>query len=146
MSLVQLFEWVDDSRDLLTVLIGHVQEVYDFTDGGVLEDEHMLGKNLNESEEASFGIVPGISVDLLLDGLQRFDDSTDTELEIEFGAVERTNDQIDNAKVVVIDHFLDFLFGCFFLFDFKPSHDVFSLFIKVDHDVAHTQVSDDNCC
>lgn len=64
MSLVQLFEWVDDGGDLLTVLIGHIEKVDDFTDGGILEDEHMLRQNFNEGHEAPLGVVPGVRVDL----------------------------------------------------------------------------------
>lgn len=40
-------------------------------------------------------------------------------------------------------HFVGFLLSRLLLFDFKLPHDVFSLFVEVDHDVADTQVGYD---
>jgi hypothetical protein len=64
---VKLFQRVDNRGYLLAVLIGHIQEVNNLTDGGVLENEHVFGENLNQSEEAPFRIVPGICIDLSIE-------------------------------------------------------------------------------
>jgi len=86
---------------------------------------------------------------LLLDGLQRFDNTTDSELEIELGAVQSADDEVHNAKVIVVDlnslqtyRLLHLLLRSFLLFYFQPAHNIFCLFVKVDHNVAHTQVRD----
>lgn len=64
---VKLFQRVDNRGYLLAVLVGHIQEVNNLTDGGVLENEHVFGENLNQSEEAPFRIVPGICIDLSIE-------------------------------------------------------------------------------
>lgn len=62
------------------MLVSQVQEINNLADGGVLNDNHVLGQIFKQSQETSFGVEPGIGVQFLLDGLQGFDNSSHTEI------------------------------------------------------------------
>lgn len=82
----------------------------------------------------------------LLDGLKRLDDTTHSEVVVIFGAVKSSDNQIDNTKMVVVCLILSFChLSCFLFFSLQSFHDFLSFLILVDHDVADTKVSDDNC-
>lgn len=64
MTLVELLQRIDDGGDFLAVFVSHVQEVDDFAEGSVLEDEHVLRQNFDECEEATLGVVPCVGINL----------------------------------------------------------------------------------
>lgn len=81
----------------------------------------------------------------LLDWFKRLDNTTYSEIVIIFGAVESSDNQIDNAKMVVISLLFSLRhFSCFLLLSLKSFHDFLSFFILVDHDIADTKVGNDN--
>lgn len=81
----------------------------------------------------------------LLDGFERLDDTTDSEVVVIFGAVERSDDQIDYTKMVVVSLFLGFChFSCFLFLSLESFHDFLSFLVLVNHDVADTKISDNN--
>lgn len=80
-----------------------------------------------------------------MDGLERLDDTANSEVVVIFGAVERSDDQIDNTKMVVVGLLLSFChLSCFLFFSLQSFHDFFSFLVLVNHDIADTKISDDN--
>jgi hypothetical protein len=61
---VEFLEGVDDGGDGLAVLVGEVEEVDHFADGGVLDHEHVLAEDFKQGEDAALGVEPGVSVEL----------------------------------------------------------------------------------
>jgi hypothetical protein len=57
----------------------------------------VFGHVLNEREEAPLGVEPRVGLDLLGVWLEAFDNPAYAELEVLFGAVERANNQVDDA-------------------------------------------------
>lgn len=81
----------------------------------------------------------------LLDWFKRLDNTTYSKIVVIFGAVESSDNQIDNAKMVVVSLFFSFChFSCFLLLSLKPLHDFLSFFIFVDHDIADAEVGNNN--
>lgn len=64
MLLVELLQWIEDSRSGLSVLVGQIKEVNDFAYGCILDDYHMLGEDFQEGKEASLRVKPGVSIKL----------------------------------------------------------------------------------
>lgn len=80
-----------------------------------------------------------------MDWLKRLDNTTNSEIVVVFGAVESSDDQIDNAKMIVVRLLFSFChFSCFLFLSLQSFHDFLSFFVLVDHDVADTKVGNDN--
>lgn len=80
-------------------------------------------------------------------GFQGFDDPANAEVIVIFRTVQGTDDKVHDAEMVVVGLLLCFShFSCFFLFCLKSLHDLFSLFVLVDHDIAHTEVGYHDSC
>ena len=52
----------------------------------------MLGQSLDQAKKTALGIEPGVSSELLLEGLKTLDDSRNSEVVVTLGTVEGTND------------------------------------------------------
>lgn len=102
----------------------------------------MLGQGLDQAQETAFGIIPSVHREFLLIRFQTLDDSSNTEFEIAFGTIERTDHEIHDTEMV--DRLVWVLEGLFLFFTFQSAHDFFGFFILIDHDIAHTEIGDHN--
>ena len=102
----------------------------------------MLGQSFDETQEAAFGVEPGIRAQLLLEGLQTLDDTRHAEVIVSFGTIERTNDQVNDAKV---EHLLSRFFDRNTLFLlFNALHELLCICILTCHDIGDAKVGQDN--
>jgi hypothetical protein len=75
---------------------------------------------------------------LLLDGLEGLDDPAHSEVVVVFGAVKRTDDQVDDAEMVLVGLLLILRhFRRLLLLHLQPLHDLLRFLVFVHHDVAH---------
>jgi hypothetical protein len=102
----------------------------------------MLGEGLNQAHKATLGIEPGVGSQLLVEGLQGFDDAGHTEGVVALGAVEGSNDQVDDTQVEYLSSGLFNSYAFFFLF--KALHELFSISILASHNIADTEVGQYN--
>lgn len=80
MLLIDFLEWIEDCSSIFTMFISQVKEINNLADSGILDNNHLLCQILQQSQEASFSVEPGISVQFLLDWLQGFYDSSHAEI------------------------------------------------------------------
>jgi len=113
-----------------------VQEVENLVVRLVLDDDHVLGQVFGHGQEASFGVEPGVCRQLLVVRLERLHDSRDAELVIAFGAIEGSDDQVDDTEVEYLS--LGIFDGNSFLFLFDAFHQFFGIGVLGDHDVRNT--------
>lgn len=116
-AFVDFLQWVENSRDALSVLIHQIQEIYDLADCGILDHNHMLGEVFQQGKETPLCIEPSISVQFFLDGLKWFDNPSHAEIVVELRTVQSTDHEIDNAEVIMVglNYFIYLL-----VFSFRP--------------------------
>ena len=103
----------------------------------------MLRQGLNQAKEAALCIKPGVGAELLLEGLETFDDARHTKVVIAFRTVKCADNQIDDAKM---EHLLRWLFNLNSLFFFfNAFHQLFSISVLTGHDVADAKVREHDC-
>lgn len=133
-----LLKRIDHSFNVLAMDLNSIEEVEDLIEGGVGEDKHMLSEGLNQAHKATLGIEPSVSSQLLVEGLQGFDDAGHTECVVALGTVKSPYDQVDDAQVEYLSS------GLFnsnsLLFLFKALHKLFSISILASHNIADTEV------
>ena len=138
--LVKLLQRVDHRLDVLAVKLNRVEEVQDLIERAIGEDKHVLCKRLDQREQAALGVEPGIRAELLLEGLERLDDTRHAEVVVALGAVKRTDDQVDDTEVEdLLGRLLDGD-SLFLLLD--AFHQLLSIGILARHDVADAQVGE----
>ena len=71
---------LNDGLDISAVDLTVVQELDTLLDDGVPHTDHVLAQVLDQGQETSLGIEPGVSAKLLVVRLQALDDSADTKL------------------------------------------------------------------
>ena len=103
----------------------------------------MLGKSLDQRKETSLSIEPSVGSELLLEWLKTLDDSTNTEVIVALGAVEGTDNKVNDTK-------MESLFGrlldsnsIFLLLD--TLHKFLSIGILTCHNVGYTEVGKNDC-
>ncbi len=117
-----------------------VQELQALSNDGVPHADHMLGQVLHQAQEAALRVEPGVRAQLLVVRLQGLDDAADAELVVALRAVQRTDDQVDDAQVedlairIVISHMLLLLLDL--------AHELLGLLVLAGHDVAHAEVGE----
>jgi len=115
-----------------------IQKLEALRDDGVPHADHVLGQVLHQAEKAALGVEPGVRAQLLVVRLQRLDDAADAELVVALGAVQRPDDEVDDAEVedlpvrVVVGHVLLLLLDL--------AHELLRLLVLARHDVAHAEV------
>ena len=93
----------------------------------------MLCEGFNKRHYASLGIEPCISAELLLEWFQTLHDSAHAETVIAFGAIQGTNDQVDDAKM---EHLSLRLFDGHSVFLFLHTfHEFFGICVLGDHNI-----------
>lgn len=88
--------------DLGAVEFALIEEGENVVDGLVLHEDHVFGQGFEETQETSFGIVPGVGLQLLVDRLETLDDARDAEFEVALGAVQSADNKIDDAQVHIV--------------------------------------------
>lgn len=102
----------------------------------------MFGEGFDEREEATLGVEPGIRSQLLLERLQGLHDTGHTKGIVAFGAVERTDDKINDAEMVDLASRL--LNGDAFFLLLKTLHQLLSIGILRSHDIGDTEIRKNN--
>ena len=133
-----LFKRIDHSLNILAMDLNGIEEVEDLIEGGVGEDKHVLGESLNKAHKATLGIEPSVCSQLLVEGLQGFDDAGHTEGVVALGTIEGTNDEVDDTQVEYLSSGLFNSYALLFLF--KALHELFSISILASHNIADTEV------
>ena len=85
--------------DVLAVELDGVEKGEDLAKCRVLEQDHVLRQRVRQREEGALRVEPRVRLELLVVGLQGLDDPGDPELEVALRAVERSDDQVDDAQV-----------------------------------------------
>ena len=75
----------------------------------------MLGKGLNQAEEAALGVEPSVCAQLLLEGLQTLHDARDTESVVTLSAIQGTDNQVNYTKMEYLSCWLLYSYPFFFL-------------------------------
>lgn len=102
----------------------------------------MLGQCLNQRHETALCIEPSVRAQLPLEWLQALYNSADSEIVIALGAVEGTNDKVDDTEV---EHWLRWLFDTNSIFLLLNAlHQFLSVGVLTRHDVANAQIRQDN--
>lgn len=118
--------------------LDRIQEVENFVEARVRQDQHVLRHGLNQRQKTAFGVEPRICAQLLLEGLEGLDNATHAKVVVALGAVQSANHQVDNAKVV------DLLGGFFesnaFFLLLNALHELFCIRILRSHNVGDAQV------
>ena len=123
MFFVSLLKGIEDNGYSFSILVCRIQKVNNLADCSVLDNKHVFCKAFEQAENASFGIELGVSIGFLWDGFERFNDSTNFEVVIAFGAVKGSDYKVDDIQMVMIclnkkGMYLFLCFGhlCSFLF------------------------------
>ena len=93
----------------------------------------MLGQGLNKRHHAPLGIEPCISSKLLLERLQTFNDSADTEVVVTLRAIKCTDNQVNDTKM---EHLLVWLLDSYSVFLLLNTlHEFFGIGILTGHNI-----------
>mmetsp|Transcript_18928 Transcript_18928/g.39404 ORF Transcript_18928/g.39404 Transcript_18928/m.39404 type:complete len:274 (+) Transcript_18928:24-845(+) len=120
-----------------------VKEVQNIVECGILENEHLLGHGLCKSQEAPLAVVPRVGSELPLVRLQALANPADAKLEVALGTVQRTDDQVYDAKVeellirVIVSHSVLLLLNL--------SHELLGVLVLTRHDVRDTKIRQHGC-
>ena len=104
----------------------------------VLRHHGVLRHPLHETQETSFGVEPRVRLEFDVVGLEGFDDPRDAELVVALGAVQRPDDEVDDAQVEAPT--LGILRRRALLLLLDPTHQLLRLLVLTRHDVRHAQV------
>mmetsp|Transcript_13709 Transcript_13709/g.29453 ORF Transcript_13709/g.29453 Transcript_13709/m.29453 type:complete len:269 (-) Transcript_13709:1246-2052(-) len=115
-----------------------IQEGHDLCEGAVFEHDHVLGQVLNQCDEAALRIEPGVSLQLLVVGLQALDDAADAKLIVALCTVQCSDDQVNDAEVEALLARHNGLGPLLLLLHL--AHQLLCLLILAGHDVGDTEV------
>ena len=132
----------DMGDNLLAVEVRLIEEGEDLGERLVLQHHHVLREVHGEREEAALRVEPRVGHDLAVVRLQALDDARDAEFKVTLRAVERANDEVDDAEVEgllvgVLHHHL-------VLLNLEAPHHLLGAFVEGRHNVRHAEVGEHN--
>jgi hypothetical protein len=135
-----------------------VEELQNILENRVFQDNHMLRERFKEGDKASFRIKPSVraklcrwlviihksqKLNLFVEWIQTLDDARYSEFVVALGAIESSDDQVNDTQVE--DSFVG-IFGSYtFFFFFDSAHEILSFLILTCHDVRYTQIGENDC-